>query len=99
MTGLYPSSDMGSAAAFGWPSWPSQPVRVPVGPGGCPVGAVVAMDRYGPICAGVGRGPLFYPEANAWFQPGPTRWGPPDVWCPRQRPVFNPRWALAQVTR
>ena len=76
-----PISDMGAAASVGWPYWPQTPVRVPVGPGGCPPGTVPAADRYGPICAGIGLGPLHYTEANAQFQPGPTRWGPPEHWC------------------
>ena len=64
------------------PSWPDRPVFMPLNPGGCPPGSWPAADRYGPMCVGIGIGDIVYPEANAQLQPGPTRWGPPEVWCP-----------------
>lgn len=88
--------DMGAAAAYGWPSWPDEPVRVPTNPGGCPPGTWPAADRYGPLCAGVGIGDLFYTEANAQFQPGPTRLGPPDVWYPQNQGSGGPLPMRAQ---
>ncbi len=84
----YPCPENISAMGPGWPN--RQPLRyrtllgVPVSPlphAGCWPGTQPAYDRYAPVCAGVGEGGLFYPEANAQFAPGPTRWGPPEVWC------------------